>query len=288
MVLAVALLMLTGARFSPPVTVIAKHSLSPGLRVELVGVVTPAEYRGPSTKTDMLLRVQKRLGRRWGTIATERVSHDGNDGGEEVAYRVADFDGDGRFEIAVSATILEAVRVESEVFVFRWDGRRIHRLGHVGGDEGSTMGDLRHDGGFAIRVWNDVAQSGHAAWPDHYVVRGDRLIRANPSFPRTYADVRRALLSHYLPRAPWDDFLWVAYGKALRLARLRETPKHAYGRVIRLAQALLKRAPYDPNDMVAKGIGYLKESIRNNEPFPRPGKWMGDGPTGFEPAVAPR
>jgi hypothetical protein len=69
-----------------------------------------------------------------------------------------------------------------------------------------------------------------------------------------------------LGRVPWDDDIWVVYGRALKYARIKETPRHAYREVIRLARKNAKGDEF--SKMNAESIRYLEAAAKSNDPLP--------------------
>jgi hypothetical protein len=271
-VMLLPLLVLAGSMASTPnLTVIGKRTVTADLRFELVGLVTPSEYGGRSNKSDLRVWVEKRVNGSWRCVAADRVVGTDN-GGDKVSFQAGDFDGDGRFEAGVCVQLHCAVRVCGTVWAYRWDGDRIQRLGTVDADEWAEIADLNHDGKWEARVVNDVGVGCHAAlirWPDHYAVRGNRLVKVNEAFPKTYKDILGDLLEN-LAENPWDDWVYCAYGDALRYAGIKESPRHFYREVVRRARVYMKAHPdgFDRNRF-EEAINDLGEMAKRNAPFQR-------------------
>jgi hypothetical protein len=238
--------------------------------VRLRAIKRGPEYSGFPLE-NLQLTVERLSNGKWRTIGQAAVER-GDDGGCDAAeLHASDFDGDGQMEMAVDVEVHAASRTPGTVYVFRWDGRSIRRLGSLFGDEGAEAGDLNRDGKWEARVWNDRGQGCHAlmaAWPDHYAVRETRLVQVNDAFPSTYGKTRQDILN-LLGRAPLDNDLWVVYQRALKLARIKESPRDAYDAVAQLAKKHAKEEPEfyggEEGDMA---IAYLALAARDNDSFP--------------------
>jgi len=258
---------------------IAVQKASPTLRVRLVGFWEDPTDALHSYKQRLRLDLEQRKRGEWVRVTSAKVGQGTDAEGDDVRLSVGDLDGDGRIEICVTSLTNEAVRTEGEVFVFRLIGTKLRRIGYLSGDEGAETGDLNHDGRWEARVINDVGELSHAEqirWPDHYAIKGDRLIRVNPSFPSTFSKERRPILEH-LTRHPWDDEIWALYGLANRYSRTKETPRQAYTNVIRLSRAYYKN--YKPEDDFIGEHKWFDQTIadlligaKKNRPFPKKGK----------------
>jgi hypothetical protein len=199
-------------------------------------------------------------------VSAARVGQRDFGGGDVASLHV----GDRGRTVAVEVELNEACRTEGWVFVFRWDGMTIRRVGKAYGDEGAKVGDLNGDGRLEFEVWNDKGYGCHAAqnrWPDLYAIRGGRFVMAGSSCPNIYRKARNDVLWH-LQTMPCDPVEWRLYGRALKYAGIKESPRHAYRHVIRLAKQFLNA----PNDdrytwCIEESIPYLEERARKNTPF---------------------
>ena len=214
----------------------------------------------------MQIWIERRSAHKWHKVSAAMVGQRDFGGGDVASLHV----GDRGRTVAVEVEVDEASRREGWVFAFRRDGTTIRRAGKAYGDEGARVGDLNGDGRLEFEVWNDKGYGCHAAqnrWPDVYAVRRGRFVMACSSCPSIYREARRDVLWH-LQTMPCDPVEWRLYGRALKYAGIKESPRHAYRRVMRLARQFL-RAPDDDRYTccIEESIPYLEEQAKRNTPF---------------------